>query len=77
MSESEVKQLERELRYLREIKRIRELENGTFGQDEIDRTLRTQIPPKYARYLDRDVGKLDDLIERRERDLQHLKTGWS
>ena len=76
MSEIEVERLEEELRYLREIKRIRELEDNTYGQDEIDRTLRSQIPPKYARYLDHDVDELDDLIARRERDLQHLKTGW-
>ena len=77
MSEIEVERLEEELRYLREIKRIRELEDERYGQDEIDRTLRSQIPPKYARYIDRELDDLDQLIERRERDLQHLKTGWS
>jgi hypothetical protein len=72
--DDEIKRLEAELRWLREVKRIQELRDETWGEDEINRQLRSQIPPQFQRYLDRNVDDLEQLIERRERDLKDIKT---
>jgi len=72
-NEEKIEDLEHEIRVLRELKRIAELrENETHTNHFVQAQLAT-IPPEFVHYTDMPVEKLAELIERRERDLRHVR----